>query len=88
MGEDPKLESSNAKVLRWLTPLWHAWLGLRERALALQPCRVSILLVFAGLAFLLLAALGERAPIRIPGRQSGSSRPASPGRFRPGTGRG
>lgn len=45
--------------MRWLEPLSNTWLWLRERALALKPCRVAILLVFAGLAFLLLASQGE-----------------------------
>lgn len=43
----------------WLRPLSHGWGWLRERALALKPCRVAILLVVAGLAFLLLASQGE-----------------------------
>ena len=42
-------------VTRW----WEAWLRLRERVHALKPCRVAILLVLAGLAFLLLASQGE-----------------------------
>jgi hypothetical protein len=69
-GEDPKPESSNGKVLRWLTLLWHGWLRLRECALALQPCRVSILLVFAGLGFLLLAAQGEDVARALAERRS------------------
>ena len=67
MGGDPKPESFAAKFLRWLiakclgalTALLHAWLWVRERLLALKPCRVPILLVLAGLAFLLLASQGE-----------------------------
>ena len=70
MGEDPKPESFNGKVLRWLTALWRAWLWLRERAFALQPCRVAILLVFAGLAFLLLAAQGEDVARALAERRS------------------
>jgi len=45
--------------MRLLAPLTRGWLWFRERALALKPCRVAILLVFAGLAFLLLASQGE-----------------------------
>jgi len=42
-----------------LTRGWHAWLRLRECVHTLKPCRVAILLVLAGLAFLLLASQGE-----------------------------
>src|ERR1044071_2713270 len=59
MGEDPKLASLEAKVPPWLTRLWNRWLGLRHCVHALKPCRVAILLVLAGLAFLLLASQGE-----------------------------
>ena len=44
--------------MSWLAPLSHGWLWLRERMYALKPCRVAILLVLAGLAFLLLASQG------------------------------
>lgn len=43
----------------WLTPLSHGWGWVRERLRALKPCRVAILLVVAGLAFLLAASQGE-----------------------------
>src|SRR5262245_65693853 len=59
MGEDPKSQSFAERLLRWLTPLCGAWLWVRERAYALKPCRSAIILVFAGLAFLLLADQGE-----------------------------
>ena len=67
MGEDPKPQSFAAKFLRWLiakfllvlTASLHVWLWVRERLLALKPCRVPIVLVLAGLAFLLLASQGE-----------------------------
>src|SRR5580765_7187054 len=42
-----------------LTRCWSAWLRLRVCVHALKPCRVAILLVLAGLAFLLLASQGE-----------------------------
>src|SRR6188508_2583005 len=42
-----------------LTRCWNAWLRLRECVHTLKPCRVAILLVLAGLAFLLLASQGE-----------------------------
>ncbi len=42
-----------------LTQCWNAWLRLRHCVHALKPCRVAILLVLAGLAFLLLASQGE-----------------------------
>jgi len=70
MGEDPKPETFNVKVLHRLAPLWHAWLGLRDRAVALQPCRVPILMVVAGLAFLLLAAQGEDVARALAERRS------------------
>jgi multisubunit Na+/H+ antiporter MnhC subunit len=70
MGEDPKPESSKDKALGWPTRSWHAWLWLRERALTLKPCRVAILLVFAGLAFLLLAAQGEDVARALAERRS------------------
>ena len=47
-----------------------AWLWLRERALALKPCRVAIVLVFAGLAFLLVAAQGEDVARALAERRS------------------
>jgi hypothetical protein len=43
----------------WLRPVSRGWLWLLERVAALKPCRVAILLVVAGLAFLLLASQGE-----------------------------
>src|SRR3954453_22128137 len=43
----------------WVKGGWNAWLRLRDRVHALKPCRVAILLVLAGLAFLLLASQGE-----------------------------
>jgi len=58
-GEDPKPGSTGTKVPRWLTGYWKAWLRLRDHVHALKPCRVAILLVLAGLAFLLLASQGE-----------------------------
>src|SRR3954465_640123 len=42
-----------------LTRCWNAWLRLRDHVHALKPCRMAILLVLAGLAFLLLASQGE-----------------------------
>jgi len=60
MGEDPKkLASIEAKLPRWLTGAWNGWLRLRHCVHALKPCRVPILMVLAGLAFLLLASQGE-----------------------------
>jgi len=58
-GEDPKAGSSGAKLPRWLIGLWNAWLRLRDHVHALKPCRMAILFVLAGLAFLLLASQGE-----------------------------
>ena len=49
MGGDPS----------WLKGGWNAWLRLRDCVHTLKPCRVAILLVLAGLAFLLLASQGE-----------------------------
>src|SRR5262245_44827709 len=43
----------------WLTGLCNAWMRLRDDVHALKPCRVAILLVLAGLAFLLVASQGE-----------------------------
>src|SRR6266545_2965040 len=59
-----------------LAPLWHAWLWLRDCAMALKPCRVPMLLVFAGLAFLLLASQGEDAARALAERRSGDSHAA------------
>ena len=56
-------ESGGEKILR-------CWTELRERALALKPCRVSILLVLAGLAFLLLAEQGEDVARALAERRS------------------
>jgi hypothetical protein len=53
-----------------MTRWWHAWLRLRERATALKPCRASIVLVLAGLAFLLLAAQGEDVARALAERRS------------------
>ena len=53
-----------------LTRLWHGWLWLRDRALALKPCRVPILMVLAGLAFLLLASQGEDVARALAERRS------------------
>jgi hypothetical protein len=58
-GADPKPGSFEAKLLRCAAPFWHAWLWVRERLYALKPCRSAILLVLAGLAFLLVASQGE-----------------------------
>lgn len=60
MGEDPKkLASIEAQLPSWLTRCWDAWLRLRDCVHALKACRVAILLVLAGLAFLLVASQGE-----------------------------
>jgi hypothetical protein len=45
-------------------------LWLRERALAMKPCRVPIVLVVAGLAFLLLASQGEDVARALAERRS------------------
>ena len=54
-------------VSRILTPLRNGWMWVLERLLVLKPCRFSMLMVFAGLAFLMLPqgqdvvrALGEQ----------------------------
>ena len=59
-----------AKPSRWPTRLWHAWLWLHHRLAALKPCRVPILMVVAGLAFLLLAAQGEDVARALAERRS------------------
>ena len=58
-GAGPKGESFEAKCLRYAAPFWHAWLWVRERLYALKPCRSAIVLVLAGLAFLVVASQGE-----------------------------
>jgi hypothetical protein len=60
-----------------LSRLWRAWLWLREAAAALKPCRVPAILVFAGLAFLLLAAQGEDVARALAERRSADSRAAT-----------
>ena len=70
MGEDPK---SAEALLRWLDPLCHAWLWVRSRAYALKPCRSAILLVLAGLAFLLLASQGEDVARALAERRTNDS---------------
>jgi hypothetical protein len=67
MGEDPQRQGEDPKPE---TFRWHAWLRLRERAVALKPCRVPILMVVAGLAFLLLAAQGEDVARALAERRS------------------
>lgn len=47
------------RVCRLLTPVWHAWLWARERLLVLRPCRIAVLMVIAGLAFLIVASQGQ-----------------------------
>jgi hypothetical protein len=59
MGEDPKYASIEAKLPPWLARAWNGWLRLRDCVHVLKPCRVPILMVLAGLAFLLLASQGE-----------------------------
>jgi len=54
-----------------------AWQWLRDCAAALKPCRVSAILVFAGLAFLLLAEQGEDVARALAERRSADSRAAS-----------
>jgi hypothetical protein len=39
-------------IARALAALYAGWLWIRERMLVLKPCRVAIVMVFAGLAFL------------------------------------
>jgi len=59
MSADSKRGSTGTQLPHWLTGLWNAWLRLRDHVHALKPCRVAILFVLAGLAFLLLASQGE-----------------------------
>jgi len=47
-----------------------AWLWMRERMLAMKPCRVPIVLVAAGLAFLLLSSQGEDVARALAERRS------------------
>ncbi len=54
-----------------LSRVWRAWLWVREGMAALKPCRVALILVFAGLAFLLLAAQGEDVARALAERRSG-----------------
>ena len=63
MGDAPESQTFAQQLLRWLTPLCRAWLWVRECAYALKPCRSAIILVLAGLAFLLLASQGEEKGI-------------------------
>src|SRR3989442_3886806 len=49
----------------------NAWGWLHERVAALKPCRVPVLMVLAGLAFLLLASQGEDVARALAERRSG-----------------
>src|SRR2546430_15422917 len=51
--------------------LCNAWGWLHERVAALKPCRVPVLMVLAGLAFLLLASQGEDVARALAERRSG-----------------
>lgn len=53
--QEPTASMPGWIVRRVLTPLHNAWIWLREWLLVLKPCRVALLMVFAGLAFLNLA---------------------------------
>lgn len=57
--------------MQFLATLWHAWLRAREWLLALKPCRVPIVMVGAGLAFLLLASQGEDVARALAERRTG-----------------
>jgi hypothetical protein len=50
-------------------PTW--WEGLRERLLALKPCRVAVIMVLAGLVFLIWAPQGEDVVRALAERQTG-----------------
>src|ERR1041384_3538131 len=58
-GEDPKPGAARTRLPQWFTGLCSAWMRLRDYVHALKPCRVAVLLVLAGLAFLLVASQGE-----------------------------
>src|SRR5258706_421465 len=57
---------------RWMVaPPCRAWAWLRERLVALKPCRVSALMVLAGLIFFLAVPQGEDVLRALAERESG-----------------
>ena len=59
-------------VIDWiLTPLYDFWAWLRVRLLVLKPCRFAVLMVLAGLAFLILGQ-GQDVVRALAEQQSGS----------------
>lgn len=56
-----------------VAPLCRAWACLRERLLALKPCRVSVLMVLAGLVFFLAVPQGEDVVRALAEREPGPS---------------
>lgn len=52
---EPAAKAPGWIVNRVLTPLYNLWVWLRVRLLVLKPCRFAVFMVFAGLAFLILA---------------------------------
>ena len=53
--QEPSVSTPGWFVSWVVTPLLKAWDWLRERLLALKPCRLALLMVLVGLAFLILA---------------------------------
>jgi hypothetical protein len=59
LHEEPTAATPGWIVSRVLTPLDTAWLWLRKWLLVLKPCRFSLLMVLAGLVFLIFASQGQ-----------------------------
>lgn len=58
-NQEPNASMPGWIVIRVLTPLDNAWLWLREWLLVLKPCRFALIMVLAGLAFLILSSQGQ-----------------------------
>jgi hypothetical protein len=58
-------------VSRLLTPLHNGWLWLREWLTVLKPCRFALLMVGAGLVFLVWAPQGQDVLRALAARESG-----------------
>lgn len=71
---DQKPKAPSWIVSRILTPLYNVWVWVRVRLLVLKPCRFAVLMVGAGLAFLILAQ-GQDV-LRALAEQQGGNRDA------------
>ncbi|MGC2519143.1 MAG: hypothetical protein WA373_08565 [Burkholderiales bacterium] len=71
-NQEPTASTPGWIVSRVLTPLYNGWNWLREWLLALKPCRFSLLMVIAGLVFLIVAPQGQDVLRALAEQQSGN----------------